>query len=219
MDPDKLLVKVSLGKKLTAAEMEDVIHALTKIDPQAMGRAGLVDEAYSLLHLLGRAKVFHCIQLLEKYLESKDPLTVALVLEILCFDWGRSEGYIERVIDFALGVSWDLEEDVRQTAIKILGEYLRGRFESANSKSNDTLPEDIQIVPGGDKTKHVLELLFGILSDQELGQATRQGAYFALCRAGGKEWTELPSECAVLNLERDSPDLDWAMLAKLAPAQ
>jgi hypothetical protein len=222
MDPEKLLVKVSLGKQLSDVELSEVVHALTQIDVERMAATGLVDEAYALLHLLGKAKAYQSIQLLEKYLEAKDALTVSLVLEILCLDWDRTEGYIERLIDFSLGVSWDEEDDVRQTALKILGEYLRRRLAAEEgraqeegkkkTKKNRRQDEAIHVVSGSDKTRRVLELLFGFISDIGLSQSTRQGAYFALCRAAGKEWDELPSECAMLSFEAGSSDLDQALL-------
>ncbi|MFN8392391.1 MAG: hypothetical protein U0136_19010 [Bdellovibrionota bacterium] len=227
MDPEKLLVKVSLGKALTEAELSDVVHALTEIDISEMAKVGLVDEAYSLLHLLGRAKAYNCVQLLEKYLEAKDPLTASLVLETLCLDWGRSENYLERVIDFSLGVSWDEEDDVRQTALKVLGEYLRERLGAGDSPDPadgkkrskklkaEPIKKGVHVVTVGDKTKRVLDLLLAMFADPELSQSTRQGAYLALCRAAGKDWQDLPSECAVIDLSEQSGDVDHPMLSML----
>ena len=221
MDPEKLLVKVSLGKKLSASEFDDIVHALSEIDLNSMARTGLVDEAYALLHLLGRAKAYQHIQLMEKYLGAKDPLLVSMILEVLCLDWGRAEDYIERLIDFSLGVSWDEEEDVRQTALKILGEYLRPRLfaepvqekkKSGGGRRAALKPEDAE---AGQKPKRVLELLLGILADVDLSHSLRQTAYLSLGRASGKEWQELPSECAILNLEKGTKDLDLEMLERL----
>ena len=203
MDPEKLLVKISLGKKLSEKELDDLRDALERIELKHLGKAGLMDQAYALVHLISKAGLKQFAYLIEPYLEAKDSLLVALVLETLCLQWKEREGYIERVIDFALGSGWDEDEDVRETALKILGEYLR-----------ETLPAS-----GGrpaEKPRRVLELLLSTVQDSEVSDACRQSAYSALSRAAGKEWEELPSEYAALDFGPESKDLDQPMLHKLS---
>lgn len=200
VDPEKLLVKVSLGKKLSEKELSAVEEALSRIDLKQLSKAGVMDEAYALIHLVSKAKLQQLAFMLEPYLEAKDAPIVSLVLETLCLEWGTSEAYIERVIDFALGASWDEEEDVRQSAIKILGEYLHTKLQEKQL---------------GEKPKRVLELILSIFAQPEDDPFIRQRAYSALCRAGGKSEDELPSEFVMLDLSDDSSDVDWNMLEKL----
>lgn len=208
MDPEKLLVKVSLGKKLTEEELQNVIDAFEELSPQNFSRVGAVDDAYALAHLLSRAGNAQQAYLIERYLEAKDPLLVSLVLETLCLNWNLSAAYLERVMSFALGESWDYDEDVRHAAVKILGEYLRGQFaEGAQTgKSANWFNQS-----GG----QALELLFSILGDETLERLTRQAAYLALCRAAGKEWDQMPAEFAQLDFSEASTELDREMLNKL----
>ncbi len=210
MDPEKYLVKLSLGKKLTEAELGEAAEALERIDLATLNRAGLVDEAYALVHLISKAGGEQYAYLVARYLEAKDPLLVSLVLETLCLHWGLSAAHLERVMSFALGESWDYDEDVRQTALKILGEHLRRQAVDAPDKKAKHWFDS--------STGHVMDLLFSILGDAGADQHTRRAAYSALCRAAGKEWEELPADYREIDFSDTSADLDRAMLEKLREA-
>jgi len=208
MDPEKLLVKVSLGKKLTSEELQRVIDAFEELSPQNFSRVGAIDDAYALAHLLSRAGNAQQAYLIERYLEAKDPLLVSLVLETLCLTWNLSAAYLERVMSFALGESWDYDEDVRHTAIKVLGEYLRGQLIEGKSAGN---PANWFNQSAG----QALELLLSIFGDENGERLTRQAAYRALSRASGKEWVELPAELAQLDFSENSKDIDDKMISDL----
>lgn len=198
MDLEGLLLRINSGKDLQRSEVEEVaaLFAWMHEDHRVAQRISL-DEVYSMLLVLGRAQIAEHRPLLERYLNSKDPVTVSLVLEILCLDWGVTEEILERVLDFALGVSWDTEDDVRHTALKILGEYLQ---------TNPTK---------GEKQRQVLQLLLSVFDDVDGGRRTRQAAYYALCRAATRPWEEIPSEYKLLDLQANSQDLDHTMLEQL----
>ncbi len=198
MDPERLLLKLSSGKRLTAAEVAGVVELLES----ASEESGL-DDSYSCLLIVGRAGLKEHRRLVERYLDTKDPLTVSLALEILCLQWHATEDYLERALDFALGVSWDTDDDVRGMSLRVLGEYLRESWDGH-------IPESCS-----DKQLKVLGLVLSVFEDEALDPLVRQSAYNSLCRAAGKEWEELPSECVLLNFESGSTDVDWPMIERL----
>ena len=191
-------MKLSTGKRLTAAEVRGVVELLES----ASEETGL-DDSYTCLLIVGRAGLTEQRRLVERYLETKDPLTVSLALEILCLQWQTTEDYLERALDFALGVSWDTDDDVRGMSLRVLGEYLRSSWSGAVPRSCS------------DKQLKVLGLVLSVFDDDSLDPLVRQAAYNALCRAGGKEWEELPSECVLLDLSAGSADVDWTLMNNL----
>lgn len=208
LDPEKLLVRISDGETLSSEEVEELAEVLRAVDAAEVGRKRSVDEIYSYIVVVGRAKLTSLQHSIEKFLDVRDALTVALVLETLCLEWKATDAYLERVISFALGVSWDEDQDVQQAAIKILGEYL---FETlAPSLHGET--SDLRLSP---PQHRVLELLLSIFSDPELESWTRQSSYFSLCRADGRDWDRIPSECVQLRFEKGTKDIDWSMIEGL----
>ena len=209
IDPEKLLISINSGQGITENELSKVAILLESVDENLEGLGLSVDDIYSLLLVISRARAEKYRYLLERFLESKDAFTVSMILETLCLDWGYTEEYLERILNFAIGVVWDDEDDVRLMAVKILGEFLYSELHCGHKKAN----------VGGDSIKWihpVMELLYGIFYDENAQSWVRQGAYYALCRASGKEWAELPAECAVLDLTSNSKDIDWDLLKKLA---
>ena len=206
MDPEKILHNLSSDKWLPPEEQEEIINFLELVLQGSSLRNLSVDDAYTSLLIVGKARLYEQRSLLEKFLNYQDGLTAALVLEILCLEWGYVENYLERVIQFAVGVSWDVDGDVQQVAMKILGEYVSGNIVSPDNTAK-----------GGDagQRKRVLEFLIGIFSDLAIGDWVRQGSYHALLRAAGKDWEEVPSDCKKLSLEEGSAEIDWELIALL----
>ncbi len=198
MDPEKLLLDLSSGHELSDGQLDEVVEVLELALLDNHLRKPSVDDLYSLLVVLGKAGAEEKRSIVEKYLDFEDPLTAAKALEILCLDWKATDDYIERVINFAVGVNWDYDEDVKQVAIKILGEFLS----ELNSK------------PGGLEIKkaQVLEFLLSVFHEKKHEVWTRKTAYCALCRAGGKSNEELPAECKMLDMSAGSNDIDWEMI-------
>jgi hypothetical protein len=112
-----------------------------------------------------------------------------LALQILGNFWDDAERYMTQIEQFLKGVSWDEDEHVRQMAISVAGEYLRSHLR----------PD-------------LLLQLIHIFENPEEEQLTREGAYFALARAVGKDWNQLPSAARHLDLttEIDLVVLDQA---------
>ena len=126
-------------------------------------------------------------------------------------EWDRFEDYLERIISFAVGVSWDEDEDVKQSAIRILGEYLAsGLSLEAGRESN----RDLEITLSDDQREVVLFLLRTFF-DRTLESWTRQSAYCALLRASGVRAQGLPNDCVMLDFTPGSTDIDWGSVAFL----
>ncbi|MDR2337045.1 MAG: hypothetical protein LBE20_00125 [Deltaproteobacteria bacterium] len=197
IDPEALLVKINTQGTISVTELENVVAVLEGIKIETANHELSLDNLYSLILILGKLKVEKYQYLFNKYLELKDPFIVALILETICLEWGKTEDYLEYLINFVVGVHWDSENDVKLTAIKILGEYLHSQVA---------------------KTKlhlKIIELLLNIFLDEKKDYFVRQKAYSALCRASGKDWKVLPNDCAILNLTQGATDIDWKMIEKL----
>ena len=210
MDPEKLLLRISSGEPLTQSEKKEIVELLESFHNAGQTRGLSLDEAYSFLLVIGRSHVYEYRPLIEKFLDCRDPLTVALVLEILCLEWRETAQYLERILHFALGAVWDDEDDVRHTALKILGEYLFSVY--GDNKQHE------KFSVSGEKEKQVLELLLSIFSDNEAETWTRHVAYRALCRAYGKDWEQIPSECQQLDFRPESREIDWKMIEQIKTA-
>ncbi len=204
IDPERLILEISDGKMISEEEKGVIVSILESCLQEKLIRGFSIDDIYSYILVIGRAKFYDLGHVLERFLASEDALTVALVLEILCIDWARTDDYLERVLSFALGTPWDVDEDVRQTAIKILGNYLHAKMAP---KKRKTAPKH---------TKHVLSLLYSIFQDEEAEHWTRQTAYFALCRASGKSLADLPPpECFLMEFGPDSCDIDREVINQI----
>ncbi len=206
IDPEKLLLRISQGEELSSEEVAEITEVFRSLEIEDIGRSRSVDEVYSFLVVVGRARLIELQHLIEKSLDVRDALTVALVLETLCLEWEKTGEYLERVINFALGVAWDEDQDVQQVAIKILGEYLQ-QFLPA------ILSQDVKSLSASQH--RVLDLLMSIFEDESLESWTRQSAYYSLCRSYGKDWEVIPSECVQLEFSHDSKDVEWGMIDEL----
>lgn len=194
MDPEKLLNEINKGKGISEEVLKEVIELLEGDSLDSLSP----DDVYSYVSILGVADAKNCMHVLDKFLDYKDPLTVVKVLGILCESWDCTEDYLERVIAFALGVSWDEEEDLRQAALGILGEYLY-----------KTTSIDVE------QKKNLIELLDSVFSDKDVDIFSRIAAYRALCRSAKWNWEKIPAECLIIDVEVGSKDIDWKMLESL----
>jgi hypothetical protein len=206
MDAEELLLSVNSGKKLSKSEIEEVHELLNTFWSNESTRKISLDEVYAFLQLISRARLLELRKVVETFLESKDGLTAALSLEILCLDWNLTHEYIQEVISFALGQSWDEEGDVQEIALKVLGEWLAVELAKNSKKKSPKILE---------KHTEVISLLLNIFNDTELSDWTRKICYFALCRAGGMAEQDLPSPYADLELCSSEPKIDSELIARL----
>ena len=209
LDPEQLLLNISNGQDPSAEEITQILDILEAVVEDSPGRKPSLDDVYSYLIILGKLKLKEHSHLVERCLELGDPLTAALILQILCVDWEMAEEYLERVISFALGVAWDVDQDVQQTALSIMGEYLA---DSLSDEAKGLKPE-LSLTP---YQCRVLDLLLNVFEDEYAEAWTRKSAYYALGRAYGMPHEKLPAECAVLDFRADSNDIDRKMLGELS---
>ena len=207
IDAEALLVKLNEGEQLSEQDALELVRLLESIWVPDGGRAVSMDDLYAYIAVLKRARLLQYRHVLERFLDARDSLTVALVLETLCLDWELTDEYLERVLSFGVGVSWDEDEDVKQTALKVLGEYLHKAW--TGKRMQHGLSSVLR------REQHVLALLLSTFEDEDSEPWCRQGAYFALSRAYGKSWENLPSECVALNLEAGGSDIDHDMIDML----
>jgi hypothetical protein len=207
IDPEKLLAQLSDSNDVEPSLIDQIADLLKDDSCEQQTRGLSVDDRYSYLVVLRKANAKRHRSVLEVHLDTHDPLTAALVLETLTLHWGLTDEYLERVLDFALGVSWDEDQDVQQSAIKILGEYL---FE--------TLPKECLENPSSSSLEssqlRVLALLLSLFQDTEGEHWVRQTAYFSIARAAKFSWEELPAECAQLDFSKGSKDLNQDLINK-----
>ena len=161
MNADEILRRATSGT-LIKADQDMVAEALLARDPKL--------DRYTLLLSLGRAMARQHSKVVESYLnEEHDPMLARLALQILCKFWSGTVHYlpiVERALD---GLAWDEEDDVRQMALSIAGEYLREA-----------------------EYPRFLEQLLDAVEDETEDDVIRKDAYLSLARAMGVEWDELP---------------------------
>jgi len=199
IEPEKLLTAINEGHSLSKLETSELVKRLNAVGPEEFEQLPSVDDLYSYIVVLSKLQKPEHQQVLERYLDVSDPLTVSYVLETFCLQWELTGDYLERVLRFAKGVSWDEEQDLQLSAIGILGEYCR-----------DLSLEPTEVSLSGQLKKQ----LFAIFDQQEGPNWLRQAAYRALARACGRTWQSLPNECALLDFSPGSEDIDWQMLAQ-----
>lgn len=196
LDADKMLVELNSGGKLSGETLAKVASYLEAIDLSEA--AGLdLDNMYALLLVLARAHSYEHGYLFEKFFELHDAMTAIMILETLCIDWDKTEEYMEHVLRFALGAAWDEDEDVRQFALKIIGEHVRALM------MKDSLSSSQQ-----HHAKRMVELVLRTFEDESQDNWVRQAAYRALGRIAMKDWEELPAECSVPNFKPGSDSFE-----------
>ncbi|MCC6221412.1 MAG: hypothetical protein IT291_09255 [Deltaproteobacteria bacterium] len=210
MDPEKLLLKISSGKSLSSNELAMAANVLESFLGQSTEKEANIDDAYSCILVLGKAGARQFRALFERFLAVKDPLTAALVLDILCLQWGETETHLQSVLNYALGVAWDREDDVRQMAFKIIGEYLRSCADFSNGNVDFSRNADLKREKA--RISGLFDLLMNAFTNEKLSPWTRQSAYCALSRAWGKEWDELPADCSLMDFSETSGDVDVTTL-------
>lgn len=204
MDLERLLVLANSGKVLAVKDREKIAKQLHELSAQAVDDPTKLDDLYSIIVLVRRAGLREFTRELENCLDLKDALVVGLALETLCLDWSRADDYLERVLSFAVGVAWDEEEDIRHSAIKILGEFLRSKVALPGRGS-----------PLNDRERHVLSFLFFAFREKAAECWTRRAAYRALCRVAGREGDQVPHEYEQFSVDAGSIDIDWEMIRSL----
>lgn len=205
IDPDELVHRLNSGKKLDKAELEEVVALIDGGLSEDKRFQLSLDDVYTLLLVLGKVRDPRHQHLLERYLDCKEPQTVTLAMEILCIEWKLTEEYLEQLVSFVLGQSWDDENDVQCSAAKILGEYLHTVFWPSKATKDSAEPQP--------RHSHIVQLLLQSMFDTDADYYFRKTAYYALCRAAGLDWEKIPSDFARLDLGEGSSDLDVEVIS------
>jgi hypothetical protein len=166
---------------LSRSEVDAVAHDLE------CAEGGL--DPYTAIHILGLVRAVEHERIIAGFLENPDdPMLARISLEVLGSYWTMGGRYRHEIERFSRGVEWDRDEDVRLIAISLAGETLRA---------------------GPDQV--FLHLLVTILRSASERPIVRQAAYFALARASGRNWNELPSAAVSLDFDKDvdSQVLRW----------
>lgn len=162
MDSQQLL-KAATARDLTPAEIDSVVRAL-RAGP------GQLQETYRLILILGRANAVEHASLVYSYAsECADPMLARVALQVLCSFWQMTGAHLPLVKRFLARDPCDPEEDVRQMAISVAGEYLRQHEDS-----------------------ELLRALIHIVESEDEDEVRRADAYLSLARAMGREWEDLP---------------------------
>ncbi|MGH7425801.1 MAG: hypothetical protein ACREJP_06505 [Candidatus Methylomirabilales bacterium] len=164
IETDSLLMRAK-QRDLSDRELEEVKSEL--LDPET------TEDRHRLLYIIGRGGDPRFLPVVEPFLDSPDdPMLASLALEILCNFWGLYEKYRDVTIKFMRGVPWDEDKEVMDMAISCAGQLLRERRD----------PE---------LARMLLEIAEWKVDD-EITELTRDWAMFALGRAVGLSWKELP---------------------------
>lgn len=186
------LLEIAKWGKLAPDEIDYVAQQLLESN----------DDLYDLIYILGRAEAVQYRNLIEPFLDHpEDPMISKIALKSLCTYWDLTGEYLDELKMFINGVDWDDFDDVRLSAIGIAGEYLR-------STSNPEL-------------LHILINLFEnlgtstLLKNAENPELVRSCAYYAIARAMGKEYNQIPNTDKIMQqMQQNSLDLSLIQEAK-----
>lgn len=148
--------------KLSDAEV-DLLVALLREHPDHA-------RTYTRLNALGWLMRPDLASVVAPFLErADDPMLARLALQVLVHRFGLGLRFGDRVIEFADGVEWDDEDDVRLVALTCAGELAR---------EGTRAPEMLRV------------LLRSIDADED--PMVRDSAYSGILRGLGRTWDETP---------------------------
>jgi hypothetical protein len=173
LDLAGLLDRAKAGEHLSSEDLSAVARELRNPD------SGY--KKYTLIHILGRAQAFQYRSTIEPFLDGPDQSAARLALQILGEWWDLQREYRPRLMEFAAGVRWDPDDDIRQMALSVLGGWLRTEH-------------DLE----------VLQLLMSTAEDPDEEASTRRVAVRALARAVGQDYRDMPPVS-----RRDMPESPW----------
>lgn len=140
------------------------------------------DDAYTAIHILGRAGATGYRDLVASFLDSPDdPELARIALVVLVDHWGFGSEYRDRLRSFVRGVEWDADDDVRLVALSAAGEVARTT-----------------------RDRRLVSDLLDIAVDSHEGTLIRDTAFDAVARALGAGYDELR------RWSKLAPDDSWA---------
>ncbi len=182
LDESNIVARARDGK-LSEREIALLIDSLER---QSAGTA-----TYTRLNALGWTMRPDLAHVVSPFLSSPDDSMLSrLALQILVSRWGLGLDFADVVIEFASGVEWDEDDDVRLVALSSAGELAR---------------VDI-------RTADMFGVLIRALDDAER-PIVRDAAYSAVLRGLGTPWNEVPGAGRVHD---GTVQMDPAVVARAA---
>jgi len=204
-DSEALIRALNEGKELSQLELDSVVGLLRIVQKKRpareieerlkMFRLPNLDEIYSLLSILIKADSKEHSDVLGSFLNYDDTMTVGLALEGLCEKWRLTEDYLEQVFDFALGVPWDYDGDLKFQALNILGEFANRCPEHASRSQ-------------------VIGLIVGAF-ESETDNWGKLKSYQAILRATGSPESDVPNDYASIDFSEQAEGVRWEEVEKL----
>lgn len=169
--------------QLTSEEVAYVVKRMNacKLDDE--------EELIRLIYILGHAYLEGHKSWVEKFIYyPKSTLVSQQALKALCNCWHLTADYLDVIKMYIRGVDWDESDEVRVTAIRIAGEFLRKKFD-----------------------KELLQLLLLVLEklgetemlnekDEDERDFLKSCAYEAIARAMGKNHNEISYKSSAVGL-------------------
>ncbi|MEL6447365.1 MAG: hypothetical protein AAFQ62_05385 [Pseudomonadota bacterium] len=169
------LLEMAQRRRLSKAQLDRAAERLTAA---AGSNSGDLYEILTVIGLAGDEQYERYVAPLVEY--RQDPMIAALALKVLCEYWGLARKYDQELQGFIKGVPWDSDNTVRLAALSIAGEQLR-------AARNDGL-------------LLLVTRAYGRIQNDPF---VRAGAYFALSRAAGLAWADLPSATKPLSIDHE----------------
>ncbi len=187
LDFDAMLYKLSKDETLSDSEISALDQFISGSVNGSISKRSLED-LYAALTVLVKNNSDSLAYLVEQCLDIHDSLIVALALETLVIKWNLSEGYEERLIQYLLGVPFDHDGDIKESAIKCLGYILEGRLVPRSQTKAD-------FEGWTDRDKKLMSLLLQLAEDTNEDEIIRTAAYQSLLTAtqGAPSVSENPS--------------------------
>lgn len=159
---DDLLQKAKFGE-LTDYEIKRVVENIKASTPENDW------DLYTLIHILGKGGGPKYKTIVEPFLYYPSfPLISGIALRTLTF-WSLGQEYLTQLKAFLRGVEWDIEDDVRLSAIGCAG---------------------IVLLTAKEKDMEIIQILDDLVSN-EANEVLKEAVFESLALAVGKEWNEI----------------------------
>ncbi|MCB1118043.1 MAG: hypothetical protein KDK50_05650 [Chlamydiia bacterium] len=154
------------GAKSGRVTQDEFEYAVKELE--SASRDGFNRDTYWYLLVVGIMGSSEYAPLFERFLKCPEkPSLTAAALDGLCYYWSLTPKYIDILVTFIKGVSWDTHADARISAMRCAGSYLRDN-----------------------ENKKLLWMLMYVFSNEEENEVMQETAYMAIARAVGQSWEE-----------------------------
>lgn len=125
-------------------------------------------DIYYYLYVIGLVGSSEYAPVVERFLRCPEkPSLTAAALRVLCYYWSLTPQYIDTLVTFIKGVSWDTDADARISAMGCAASYLLNN-----------------------ENKKLLWMLLYVFSNDQENEVMQETAYSAVATAVGQSWEE-----------------------------